>query len=667
MFLYSVKYWPDVNNYINANITIKRIPKISEIEVNLTVYDTTDINETTDLNDFTDITTEYYGNDYFSLDEVENRRRRRVEQDIDYSDIPTKEDIDDYIFEVQPERDLVKDLAQENELTAKETDDVEILPGIFYGKEYLELVNTEVSDVDVPDFENVNLESESVDAILKFISNLFEEFVADFDLSSQFNVVRNNSNKTTIFIKTFETDKLNETFENAIENKKNVNVTYLNTTNKSKDAEVNTELPTKEHFGATIMSGKNETKKLRVETLHNPVLDVNELSKKVKENEILDTDSIDYDLIDNSTDYPIIDYIDLYKDTTNEDVNMKTTVLTYPLDDTVGIQITTLNTYINEERYNKVYTEDCTNSTDIEKNIFPFVTAIFIKNETSNQFDYYCDGALLSETIIITAASCIQKPNATADDILVILGKRSLREMTNNEMISKIKEVHIHDNFTGSNHDVAIIEMAEPATLSDRIQLVRLSGDRGKSATTGWAISGTLTLIPFEDEPTGCNETLPENTFCAVYGNDVSVCPSYGGLYATRGIEGWFLRGIRSGDPTNKVTIVLMVVLSCIYRRPVIHLFFHRCCGDDIENDQVIFENFGNNFLRERLIGAEIVEVDNATLYDDEVDDLSNKEFITNVHDPVQRLEYIEKVENDRLKEDIEAKEFENIDKLLQN
>ncbi|OWR50344.1 hypothetical protein KGM_206574 [Danaus plexippus plexippus] len=103
------------------------------------------------------------------------------------------------------------------------------------------------------------------------------------------------------------------------------------------------------------------------------------------------------------------------------------------------------------------------------------------------------------------------------------------------------------------------------------------------------------------------------------------------------------------------VTIVLMVVLSCIYRRPVIHLFFHRCCADDIENDQVIFENFGNNFLRERLVGAEIVEVDNATLYDDEVDS-SNKEFITNVHDPVQRLEYIERVENYLYKEGIEAK-----------
>ena len=78
------------------------------------------------------------------------------------------------------------------------------------------------------------------------------------------------------------------------------------------------------------------------------------------------------------------------------------------------------------------------------------------------------------------------------------------------------------------------------------------------------------------------------------------------------------------------VTLILFIVLSCIYKRPVLHLFFHRCCGDDIENDQVIFENFGNNFLRERLI-------DNTTyVYED---------FMINTHDPKSR-EVLESIEN---------------------
>ncbi|KAJ8708835.1 hypothetical protein PYW08_010217 [Mythimna loreyi] len=50
------------------------------------------------------------------------------------------------------------------------------------------------------------------------------------------------------------------------------------------------------------------------------------------------------------------------------------------------------------------------------------------------------------------------------------------------------------------------------------------------------------------------------------------------------------------------VTLVLIAVLSAIYGRPVINVFFQRCCNDDIENDQTIFANLENNFLRERLV-----------------------------------------------------------------
>lgn len=57
-------------------------------------------------------------------------------------------------------------------------------------------------------------------------------------------------------------------------------------------------------------------------------------------------------------------------------------------------------------------------------------------------------------------------------------------------------------------------------------------------------------------------------------------------------------------------------------------MFLHRCCEEDIENDQVIFENFGNNFLRERLVGAEIMEEVNGTSEDNDFSESFN------VHDP---------------------------------
>lgn len=78
------------------------------------------------------------------------------------------------------------------------------------------------------------------------------------------------------------------------------------------------------------------------------------------------------------------------------------------------------------------------------------------------------------------------------------------------------------------------------------------------------------------------------------------------------------------------VTLTLFIVLSCIQGKPVIHLFFHRCCEENIENDQVIFENFGNNYLRERLVGAEIIEEVNGTSTEESVEMIES----LNVHDP---------------------------------
>ncbi|KAG7296747.1 hypothetical protein JYU34_020680 [Plutella xylostella] len=88
------------------------------------------------------------------------------------------------------------------------------------------------------------------------------------------------------------------------------------------------------------------------------------------------------------------------------------------------------------------------------------------------------------------------------------------------------------------------------------------------------------------------------------------------------------------------VCLILFVVLSCIHGRPVVHLFFQRCCEETIENDNVLFENYGNNYLKERLIGIDlIIEDGNETLVrekelDEIIDHLREK---MNVHDPSSR------------------------------
>lgn len=58
------------------------------------------------------------------------------------------------------------------------------------------------------------------------------------------------------------------------------------------------------------------------------------------------------------------------------------------------------------------------------------------------------------------------------------------------------------------------------------------------------------------------------------------------------------------------VSLVLVVVLSTIYGKPVINVFFRRCCNEDLENDQTIFANLNDNFLRERLVSDGIFSDD---------------------------------------------------------
>lgn len=76
------------------------------------------------------------------------------------------------------------------------------------------------------------------------------------------------------------------------------------------------------------------------------------------------------------------------------------------------------------------------------------------------------------------------------------------------------------------------------------------------------------------------------------------------------------------------VSLILLIVFSSIIGRPVLQLYFRRCCEEDIENDHVIFENLGNNFLRERLISSpDMLQVDEDNYL---IADLVNKEPIEN-------------------------------------
>lgn len=106
-FLYSVRYWPDIYNYINANITIKRIPTISELELTIVEVDfTTETYRTTDLDYLDGSTFDGLDIDEFMKDEIDfkNKVKRNIvmEQLKDYIELPPRPIFVDYIFLEEP-------------------------------------------------------------------------------------------------------------------------------------------------------------------------------------------------------------------------------------------------------------------------------------------------------------------------------------------------------------------------------------------------------------------------------------------------------------------------------------------------------------------------------------------------------------------------------------
>lgn len=94
--LYSVRYWPDLYKYVNANITITRISKISEL--NLTYFEeiTTEDFPSTYVYDYTLSPIDGVGQefDYFDSPKINKREIPIVN---DYNELP-KVNVMDYTF-----------------------------------------------------------------------------------------------------------------------------------------------------------------------------------------------------------------------------------------------------------------------------------------------------------------------------------------------------------------------------------------------------------------------------------------------------------------------------------------------------------------------------------------------------------------------------------------
>lgn len=136
----------------------------------------------------------------------------------------------------------------------------------------------------------IDFSGENINKILSGVSGFLKDEIKGITgLDSEYHSI-NKSDGTAIFVKTFTVDDRNFNFDDDEE--------LINTTNT--EYIINDHLTTETNYIIEENSLEKEPKSL------NPIFEIDN---------IID---IDYDNEDNSTDYPIIDYIDLYKDTTNE-------------------------------------------------------------------------------------------------------------------------------------------------------------------------------------------------------------------------------------------------------------------------------------------------------------------------------------------------------------
>ncbi len=113
--------------------------------------------------------------------------------------------------------------------------------------------------------------------------------------------------------------------------------------------------------------------------------------------------------------------------------------------------------------------------TEVDPGAYPWTAQIGFDHPRFGDLDIWCGGALIDRSWVLSAAHCFD--DTTASRYTLTLGEHTVSENEGTEQIINVDEIIIHPDYqqtTGTDNDIALLRLASPAQLNDRVRIIEL-------------------------------------------------------------------------------------------------------------------------------------------------------------------------------------------------